>query len=177
MVFSYITVKSTNKKSSDIMAMAEKSENNYKILLASSNLDMTELFERIREQSHGFVQLFDSKAICCKEHLLWSYLNAKTLFANKANRAKTLQMEMILCVALTSQISEAMDKVCAKNTDNFIVFCDGKSAYKAISRYLINTADFKPSEKEIKARIIGLGILSGQVADMIQEIAFRATER
>jgi tRNA threonylcarbamoyladenosine modification (KEOPS) complex Cgi121 subunit len=157
---------------------AGKSATKPTMVMASSSIGVTELLKKASELSQAHViQLFDPDSVCCPEHLSWAYLNAKTLFSNKENRAKAPAVEMLLCASLSSQISDSINRMGAKSSKRFILFSDSTSSYRQMSKYLRNVSEFKISKKEAEARIRRLGIVSGQVEDLAQEIAFHAMER
>jgi tRNA threonylcarbamoyladenosine modification (KEOPS) complex Cgi121 subunit len=148
------------------------------ILSASSDLSIPELLALAAANSgRVVVQLFDPDFICCKEHILLAYLNARSRFSDHTNRAKSAGIEMLLCASLTSQIDEAIKKSGAKSNKSFVLFSNSATAYKKIADNLTKTAEFKISKKEREARIRCLGIAGGQVEDLAQEMAFHATER
>lgn len=123
------------------------------------------------------VQLFDERAIACREHLEFSYLNAVRIHERGEARTKSVAMEMLLCAAMTSQIGDAIKKSGARSGRPFIVFSDSKEAYDKISDYLVRPVEFNLEKKEKEARVRRLGIPSGKVEDLIQEIALHAMDR
>ena len=86
-------------------------------------------------------------------------------------------MEMLLCAAMTSQIGDAIKRSGAKSGRPFIVFSDSRKAYDRISEHLIRPVEFNVEKKEKEARMRRLGIPSGKVEDLIQEIALHAMDR
>ena len=80
------------------------------------------------------MQLFDEKAIACREHLEFAYLNAVKIQQRGESRSKSLSMEMLLCAARTSQIGDAIKKAGAKTGKTFIVFSDSNKAYAKIEK-------------------------------------------
>lgn len=122
------------------------------------------------------MQFFDEKEIACREHLEFAYLNAVKIHERGESGSKSLSMEMLLCAARTSQIGDAIKKVGAKAGKQFIVFSDNDKAYAKISGYLINPVEFNP-ENKVGTRLVSIGIKSGKVEDLIQEIALHAMER
>ncbi len=145
------------------------------LVVSSSKLSINELLDKISSKD-GVVQLFDEKAIACKEHLDFAYLNAVKIQQRGESRTKSVAMEMLLCAAMTSQIGDAIEKAGAKSGRPFIVFSDSKKAYAKISKYLVKPVEFNPG-REVKARLIRIGIKSGNVEDLIQEIALHAMGR
>ena len=144
------------------------------ILSASSDFSIPELLALATNMGPSTLQLFDPDFICCKEHILLAYMNAKSRFSDHTNRAKNIGIEMLLCASLTSQIDVAIKKAGAKSNESFVLFSDSASAYRKIADNLTKTSEFKISEKEAKVRIRRLGIVGGQVEDLAQEIAFHA---
>lgn len=142
------------------------------ILVSSSKLSVNDLLDKIPKEA--CVQLFEAKAIACREHLEFAYLNALKLLERKEAKSKSLSMELLLCAAMTSQIGDAIKLVGAKSNKRFVVFADNKRAFEHLSQYLEGTAEFKPSKGETEARIKRLGIKSGTVQDLIQEIALKS---
>ena len=151
-------------------------DDKYLILVAGSKLGINELLDKISEKD-GVVQLFDERSIACREHLDFSYLNAVKIRQRGGSRSKSLAMEMMLCAAMTSQIGDAIKKTGAKPGGPFIVFSDSRKAYSKISQYLVKPVEFKPGKKEVERRLMRLGIKSGNIEDLIQEIALHAIDR
>jgi tRNA threonylcarbamoyladenosine modification (KEOPS) complex Cgi121 subunit len=147
----------------------------YLIKVASSKLSIEELLDRCPKES--CIQLFDEGAIACREHLAFAYLNAVRIRERGDARSKSMAMELLLCAAMTSQIGDAIRRVGAKSSRRFIVFADSKRSYGRISKYLENASDFGLKKKEKEARVRRLGIASGKVEDLIQEIALHAMDR
>jgi tRNA threonylcarbamoyladenosine modification (KEOPS) complex Cgi121 subunit len=147
----------------------------YVMMVATSRPSIDELLQML-PGSKGVLQLFDERAIACREHLGFAYLNAVKMQERKESRSKSIAMEMMLCAAMTSQIEDAISKVGVKQGRSFIVFSDSSEAYARIAKYLVNPVEFNPGKK-VPERIIALGIKSGKVEDLIQEIALKAMER
>lgn len=145
------------------------------VFVSSSKLSIDELLEKASD-ADGVVQLFDERAIACREQLDFAYINAVKIHERGESRSKSLSMEMLLCAAMTSQIGDAIKKVGAKAGKPFIVFSDNDKAYSKISGYLIKPVEFSPG-KEVVTRLVRIGIKSGKVDDLIQEIALHAMER
>jgi tRNA threonylcarbamoyladenosine modification (KEOPS) complex Cgi121 subunit len=145
------------------------------IKVATSKLGVDELLDKV-SGSGGVIQLFDEEAIACREHLEFAYLNAVKSHERGESRTKSLSIEMLLCAAMTSQIGDAIKKVGARSGRPFIVFSDDGKAYAKIASYLVKPAEFDPDGKTA-ARLVHLGIKSGKVEDLIQEIALKAMER
>ncbi len=146
------------------------------IAVASSKLGINELLDRVSDRD-GVIQLFDEGAIACREHLEFSYLNAVRIQERGESRTKSLSMEMLLCAAMTSQIGDAIKRAGAKPGRPFIVFSDSAKAYSKVSGHLVKPAEFDPGKREKEARVRRLGIASGKVEDLIQEIAIHALDR
>jgi tRNA threonylcarbamoyladenosine modification (KEOPS) complex Cgi121 subunit len=149
-------------------------EAEYVMRVASSKLSVNQLLDKIPDEL--CVQLFDEQAIACREHLIFAYINAVKIHERKEQRSKSLAMEMLLCAARTSQISDAIKKAGAKDGKPFIVFADTEESYGRVSGHLIKPVDFKPAAKEVEARLKRIGIKTGKVDDLVQEIALNAME-
>lgn len=145
----------------------------YLIFAATSKLSVNELLAKIPVED--CVQLFDERTIACKEQLEFAYLNAVKIRQRGESKTKSLAMELLLCAAMSSQIGDAIKKAGAKTGKPFVVFSDDKNAYSKIEKFLVDPVEFKP--KGVKERIVNLGIKSGNVEDLIQEIALHAMER
>ena len=145
------------------------------LVVSASKLSVNQLLDKINEKD-GTIQLFDEASIACRAHLEFAYLNAVRIRGRKDAKTKSLAMETLLCAAMTSQIGDAIEKVGAKDGKPFIVFSDSKKAYDKLSQYLLRPVEFDP-KKGIKARLIRIGIRSGNVEDLIQEIALHAMDR
>ncbi|MDE1865379.1 MAG: hypothetical protein KGH94_01930 [Candidatus Micrarchaeota archaeon] len=145
------------------------------IVVASSKLGLEELLDKIPEKL--CVQLFSEEKIACKEQLEFGYLNALKLHERGESRSKSLSMELLLCAAMTSQIGDAIKILGAKSNRGFVVFAENKRAYGSISKYLYRVSDFTLEKKEKERRVRRLGIASGKVEDLIQEIALHAMDR
>jgi tRNA threonylcarbamoyladenosine modification (KEOPS) complex Cgi121 subunit len=143
------------------------------MVLASSKLSVNDLLAKIPIED--CVQLFDERAIACKEQLEFAYLNAVKIQQRGESKTKSLAMELLLCAAMSSQIGDAIKKAGAKTGKMFVVFSDSKQAYAKLEKFLVDPVEFNP--KEVKERIVKLGIKSGNVEDLIQEIALHAMER
>ncbi len=144
------------------------------MMVATSKLSVNKLLDMI--PAKACVQLFDEAEIACREQLIFAYINAVKIHERKEARSKSLAMEMLLCAARTSQIGDAIKKVGAKDGKPFIVFADSKKEYDRISGYLIKPADFNPTKKDVEARLRRIGIKTGKVDDLIQEIALGSME-
>lgn len=146
------------------------------LLVSSPRIPIEELLDRA-SSAGGVIQFFDEEVIACREHLDFAYLNAVKIHERKESRTKSLSMEMLLCAAMTSQIGDAIKKVGVKSARPFVVFAESKKAYAKMLPHLINPVEFSPGKKEIGVRIKRLGIASGTVEDLIQEIALHAMDR
>ncbi|MGC8478859.1 MAG: KEOPS complex subunit Cgi121 [Candidatus Micrarchaeia archaeon] len=96
---------------------------------ANSNLKINELAAAKKDFGKGeFVQFFDPSAIISKTHILGAYISALNSFKEKMNIAKSLPMEMLLFVAMTDQISNAIKMAGAKSSKDFVLFATSKVA-------------------------------------------------
>lgn len=144
------------------------------IMVSTSKLGVEELLGKLGGVG-GVIQFFDERAIACREHLEFAYTNAVRMHDRGEGRSKSLSMEMLLCAAMTSQIGDAIRKVGAKAERPFIVFSDSRKAYSRISEFPLNPVEFDTG-KETAGRLRRMGIKSGKVEDLIQEIAIHAMD-
>ena len=145
------------------------------ICVAASESGIDGLLGKISDND-GVVQLFDESAIACRAHLEFAYLNAVKIHERGESRTRSPAMEMLLCAAMTSQIGDAIRRVGAKTGMPLIVFADSRKAYNKIALHLTKPAEFDPGNA-VRARLIRIGIKSGNVEDLIQEIALHAMDR
>ncbi len=77
-----------------------------------------EIFKKVetyRKEKDVFLQLFDSRKVVGKEHLLWAYQKAEEVFESGANRADTLEMETLLWASGEWQIKDAIETMGIKD--------------------------------------------------------------
>ena len=114
--------------------------------LSASRMEIRPLMERISRINRGnrhVLQIFDPAAVKSRMHLEAAFLNV--LAARNANTVITdsMSMEMLLCMASTRQIGEALSTAGAKTNREFVLFSDSKEAYARISKYLVKPRDLK----------------------------------
>ncbi len=119
---------------------------------ASSDIELNELLEITKKLNTGnnFIQLFDANAIINKEHILAAYLNTVNSFKEKQNRSKNIAIELLLFIAMSKQINEAISLVGIKNKSNFIVFSNNYEKYKKFKYYLKKENNFLPPISHIR---------------------------
>lgn len=142
---------------------------------ARAKCSIDELLGRAARSGGGnhFVQLFDADSIIDTTHVLAAYVNAVGTFYEHTNIAKTCAMEMMLFAAMTTQISDAIMMVGAKDRDRLVVFATDNTALGSISGLMFNMRDFAPTEGHAKAAAMKFGIIAkgGRDALIMQEMA------
>ena len=99
---------------------------------------LLELITALNLDGNGVAQVFDSKSVVSERQLAAAYLNAGSRFSRGANRTKSRANEMLLFVALTNQINDAIRLAGAKDNQDFVIFTDSKHSYSALSSMLAN---------------------------------------
>lgn len=122
-------------------------EKNVIIKIASSTTSIDQLINKIGKvnDKKNVVQLFDPKKVVNKTHLLGAYVNTLASFRDKSNISNNMAIEMLLFVAMTRQISDAIIKVGAKSDKRFIIFANSKGAYLKLKKFLKDEMVFDPS--------------------------------
>jgi tRNA threonylcarbamoyladenosine modification (KEOPS) complex Cgi121 subunit len=139
----------------------EKLEREHVILEASSDIGIKELFGTIKRRSRGrTIQIFDPSCIISKTHIIGAYINAMLVFREGANLTKSRSMEMLLFVAMSKKIDEAIKLAGAKSNSSFIIFCDSKSSYERVSDLISKTHQFRASSDESSGAAKRLGVAS-----------------
>ncbi len=117
---------------------------------ASSEINPAVLLARAASASSrkNFVQLFDRQVIINRLHVLGAYENACATHAAGDNISKSLVMEMLLFVAMTRQINEAVEMVGIKDNRDFLVFSNSKKSYDAFKGVLSKATDFNPLKSQ-----------------------------
>jgi len=139
------------------------SHKDFLIKVASSNASMEELLSKINSINKNkgtVVQIFDPGRIINKIHILGAYIDAEESFKGKTNISKSKSLEMLLFVAMTNQISEAIKTVGAKNSKEFILFANNRAAFNRLAPLISHSRDLARSKK-LQAEIArGFGIYS-----------------
>lgn len=94
------------------------------IRLASSDAPIDDLLRFVEQANKGTTvfQLFDYGSVINESHLYAAYLNTILSFEDSTNIASKPYMEMLLFVAMTKQIGDAIRTAGIRNTDAFVVF-------------------------------------------------------
>ncbi|MDE1833311.1 MAG: hypothetical protein KGH58_02740 [Candidatus Micrarchaeota archaeon] len=90
----------------------------------------------INDDGKSVIQVFDSKSVVSRRQLMAAYENAKARFSGGANRTRSMANEMLLFIALTNQINDAIKRAGAKEGSPVVVFASTMSAYSKIARLL-----------------------------------------
>jgi tRNA threonylcarbamoyladenosine modification (KEOPS) complex Cgi121 subunit len=163
------------------MELAELRLNGLIIKRASSKLDMDELLSVIGSinSNRGFIQVFDPKSTINKTHLIGAYVNSVLAFADKANKTKSIAMEMLLFAAMTDQIDKAVSIIGAKKESDIIVFSNNKSSFGRLANHLIKQSEFRPDATHIRscARLFGIKSTYDNIDSLVlQRIALSRME-
>lgn len=108
------------------------------------------LLKRIKEYSTKYnliIQIFDSKMIVSKEHLLSAVFHALRSFERKENLTKTIENEMILYASGERQIKNAIEKLGVKN-ENVIIVVVGRCDKKKLCEFLKIRGEKLKAKKE-----------------------------
>lgn len=140
--------------------MSFPEDNDFVINKASTDLSIEELVGKLVRINKGstVMQIFDSRAIASKVHLVGAYANSVIAFKNNSNKTKSLSMEMLLFASMTDQIEEAIKIAGAKRNDSFVFFCNTKTIPIAIKKLLKVKSNFDPSIAETLNALAILGI-------------------
>ncbi len=123
--------------------------NKHIIRYASSKIQVKDLLRIISKKfKKEVVQIFDPNIILSENQLSCAYLNSISVFNRKLNISKSIAMEMLLFVAMTRKIDEAIEVAGIKNNAKFVLFCDTYSTYRRISVLIKSSGPLKVSEKE-----------------------------
>lgn len=130
---------------------------------ASSKKDIDELLDMVRSSNDrkSVVQIFDSRRIAGRMHLIGAYANALIAFNNKTNRTKSKAMEMLLFAAMTDQIEDAIAFAGAKSSSDFVVFANRKGALSKL-RAIELDKDFNPTIQSLRKAAEAAGIKAGR---------------
>lgn len=139
-------------------------------LEASTNLELDDLLARISGVK-GTVQIFDPGAVASGEHLKWAYMNALAAFRNRANRSKSLAVEMLLFASASRQISDAVRISGAKDKSHFVVFADSPATLRRISGWLKESGPLRLRKGQAAAVMRRLGAHGTDFPDLVQAMA------
>lgn len=139
----------------------ERIEREHIILEASSDIEIKDLFGAIKRRSRGrTIQIFDPSSIISRAHILGAYIDAILAFREGANLSKSRSMEMLLFVAMSRKIDEAIRVAGAKSSSRFVLFCDSRSSYDKVSELISRSSQFRVSREESLSAAKRLGIES-----------------
>ncbi len=99
-------------------------EKNASAFRVASRIPLEDIFKKAGES----VALIDPFAIISELHLAVACANAVADFKDKQNIAKSVGIEMLLYLAFTYQIADAIRIAGAKRSANFVAFCITKQA-------------------------------------------------
>jgi len=104
---------------------------------AASDEKIEGIVDKLQSLSNGrnFVQVFDPDAVINRVHLESAYLNALMAFREGTNIAKSVQMEMLLFVAMTKQVKDAIALAGAKTPKDMIIFATSAKLYEAAKHH------------------------------------------
>jgi len=134
---------------------------NFLVKIASSSASMEAILSKINSINKGkgaVVQIFDPNRIINKIHLSGAYIDAVESFGDKTNISKSKGMEMLLFVAMTNQISDAIKMVGAKSSREFVLFANNKTSFNKLKPLIKSSKEItrdKKSQLEI-ARKFGI---------------------
>lgn len=148
------------------------STGNHIVVSASSDLDINSLTRKLsRSAGSGTVQIFDPDCVASERQLSAAYLNSVVSFKDKTNISNSKSMEMLLFVALTKKIDEAIDKAGAKTNKRFVLFCDSKKTYGSASKFISSSSKFNATKKRHDQILSKMGIKSGDDARLLEMMA------
>ncbi len=128
---------------------------------ASSKFRIGELLKitaEINATKGNTIQIFYPDMIIGEMHLAGAYMNAITAFKSHTNISKSIATEMMLFVAMTRQINDAIKMVGAKSSKRFILFASNSSAFNKAKKVLDHVKEYKVSEKHSIATAKKFGI-------------------
>lgn len=142
------------------------------IRYATSNVHINSLTMSLSKRAkNGVVQIFNPEIIFSENQLSCAYLNSISTFKRKSNLSKSIAMEMLLFVAMTKKIDEAVKIAGARSNAGFILFCDTNSTYKKVLPILKNISLLKIPDKKRTKILTGLAPLSGEEAEVFERMA------
>lgn len=102
---------------------------------ASSVTDLLRALEGIRAWA-GPAQLFDAKAIVCRNQLLLAEKLAETAFKERKNISTRMENEILLWAAGTTKMDKAIKGAGVKDPSDFILFIPKKVSKKMEGKIL-----------------------------------------
>ncbi|MBI4399731.1 hypothetical protein HY570_03190 [Candidatus Micrarchaeota archaeon] len=113
-----------------------------------------EFMDYLKKSSKKFnlvIQAIDPDLVLSKRQVKFAVKHAQDSFKNKKNRAKTLENEILLTLAMTRSFDQAIKILGIKNGEDALLIILGdnpKNFMKELSSYLINPV-FKPDKEKI----------------------------
>ena len=101
------------------------------IIGAKGKIDVEKALKKLRRFCRD-CQIFDASIICGKRHIMGAWRHAKRAFKYGENISNSISMEVLLYVAATRQIDEAIKFAGAKNNGKYAFLFIGKSKEEAI---------------------------------------------
>ena len=101
------------------------------ILGARGKINVEDALKKLREFCKD-CQIFDASVICGEQHIKAAYHHAKRAFKYGENISNSLSMEVLLYVAATRQIEDAIKFAGAKNNGKYAFLFIGKKKNEAI---------------------------------------------
>jgi tRNA threonylcarbamoyladenosine modification (KEOPS) complex Cgi121 subunit len=154
----------------DLMGIPELEFKDFIAKRASSKQDMNSLLDSVKKvnKNDTVVQIFNSKRIASRTHLIGAYANALIAFKNQTNKTKSTAMEMLLFAAMTDQIGDAIEIVGAKNPSDFVIFANKKDVLNKLNKQILLGSDFKPSAAALKnaAKAAGIKVEKKKVTEI-----------
>jgi tRNA threonylcarbamoyladenosine modification (KEOPS) complex Cgi121 subunit len=134
------------------------------IRLASSKAGIDELLRFVEEANKGktVFQLFDYGNVINDNHLHAAYLNTLLSFHDGTNIASKSYIEMLLFVAMTKQISEAITIAGIKSPKSFVVFSNSRDALHRFGR-IAKLARFGATRLHARKAAKRFGIGTGSI--------------
>lgn len=139
---------------------------------ASSDVHIKILTMSITKRAkQGVVQIFNPEFIFSENQLSCAYINALSTFKRKSNLSRSIAMEMLLFVAMTKKIDEAVKIAGARTNSGFILFCDTNATYKKLLPMLKDVSPLRiPNDKKTKI-LKCLAPSSGEEAEVFERMA------
>ncbi len=136
------------------------------IMKSASSKNSIDDIIRLAKGINGTVQIFGSRHIADRTHLVGAYANALIAFKNHTNKTRSLGMEMLLFAAMTDQIEVAIEISGARSSSDFIIFAEKKEALNLLKPLLSKSRDFDPSPSHIRYVARFFGIKGNAVLDI-----------
>jgi len=141
---------------------------------SSASLDsMLSEIAKINRDKRFVVQVFDPKRIINRAHVFGAYIDSVESFKEKTNITKSRSLEMLLFVAMTNQISDAIKTAGAKTSKEFVLFANSREAFNGVKHLLKSTKDFSRNKKEQQPIASKFGIYAKEDLDkfILQKMA------